>query len=174
MNRIPIAVAAAACALAHAEVAPPTGLSPRLLASSTEAPMFTLRARGDHVFECRQVAINPDRFAWTFVAPDATLYDQGLPVGRQVQPYLWESTSDRSSVSGAMRSRQDAGSANLPWALFRAASPAEAGLFAGVTSVQRVNTSGGVAPATGCDAGHVGEEARVAFTADDYFYKRRG
>jgi len=174
MNRMLTAVALTACALAHAEIAPPGGLSPRLIASPAEAPMFALRGQGDHVFECRQVAINPDRFAWTFVAPDATLYDQGLPVGRQVQPNLWESTSDRSSVSGAMRSHQDAGNGNLPWALFRAASAADVGLFAGVTSVQRVNTSGGVAPATGCDAGHVGEEARVAFSADYYFYKRRG
>src|SRR2546425_489608 len=50
----------------------------------------------------------------------------------------------------------------------------EDGIFAGVTSIQRVNTSGGVAPATGCSADAAGAEARVAFTADFYFYKRRG
>jgi hypothetical protein len=37
-----------------------------------------------------------------------------------------------------------------------------------------VKTSGGVAPASGCDSDHVGSEARVAFGADYYFYKKRG
>ena len=46
-------------------------------------------------------------------------------------------------------------------------------MFAGVTSIQRVNTNGGIAPATGCDDSHAGNEARVAFSADYYFYKRR-
>jgi hypothetical protein len=47
-------------------------------------------------------------------------------------------------------------------------------MFAGVTSIQRVNTSGGIAPAKGCDDTHTGSETRVAFSADYYFYKRRG
>ncbi len=38
----------------------------------------------------------------------------------------------------------------------------------------RAAPQGGVAPAGGCDANHQGEEARVAFSADYYFYKRRG
>jgi hypothetical protein len=56
----------------------------------------------------------------------------------------------------------------------RALPTEDAGLFAGVTSVQRVNTSGGVAPAAGCDADNVGKEARSRFSADYYFYRRRG
>jgi hypothetical protein len=174
MNRFVLALALAACASAHAEITPPSGISPRLAASPNEVPSFALRGEGDHLFECRQVAANPDRFAWSFTAPDATLYDQGRPVGRHVQMNVWESTTDRTSVSGAMRSRQDAGTGNLPWALFRGVASPEGGIFAGVTSVQRVNTSGGVAPAAGCDADHVGQEARVAFKADFYFYKLRG
>jgi hypothetical protein len=43
-----------------------------------------------------------------------------------------------------------------------------------VTSIQRVRTAGGAAPAAGCDAARVGEEVRVAFSAEYYFYKRRG
>jgi hypothetical protein len=40
-----------------------------------------------------------------------------------------------------------------------------------VTYVQRVNTVGGVAPATGCDAAHVDMKTAVPYTADYYFYK---
>ena len=47
------------------------------------------------------------------------------------------------------------------------------GLFAGVTSFQRVNTNGGAPPRAGCDADHGGAEARQNFTADYYFYRKR-
>jgi hypothetical protein len=69
---------------------------------------------------------------------------------------------------------QPAGAGNLPWALYRTVSSADGGLFSGVTSVQRVNTAGGVAPATGCSDTSVGSETRVNFSADYYFYKKRG
>ncbi len=43
------------------------------------------------------------------------------------------------------------------------------GVFSDVTYVQRVNTTKGVAPATGCDAGHVNTDVSVAYSADyDY------
>ena len=133
-----------------------------------------LRGEGTHVFECKPLANDPDRFAWTFSAPDSTLYDSGRPVARNAAENMFEALGDRSTVTASIRARQDGGSNNLPWLLLRAQSTADAGLFAGVTSVQRVNTTGGVAPDTGCDANNVGKEARTAFKADYYFYRRRG
>lgn len=115
-----------------------------------------------------------DGFAWSFTAPDATLYDAGHSVGTLSSVNLWESSSDRSSVSGMVRALQPNGADNLPLALIGAQPASETGMFAGVTSVQRVNTVGGVAPAGGCGETTTGAEARVAFTADYYFYKRRG
>ena len=43
------------------------------------------------------------------------------------------------------------------------------GVFDGVTFIQRVNTVGGLPPAE--DGAFVGEEARVPYAADDYFYR---
>ena len=45
------------------------------------------------------------------------------------------------------------------------------GTFAPTTYIQRVNTTGGLAPATGCDAEHIGAQAAIPYTADYYFYK---
>jgi hypothetical protein len=42
------------------------------------------------------------------------------------------------------------------------------GLFARVTFIQRLNTAGGLAPATAGAA--IGQEARVPYTADYLFY----
>jgi hypothetical protein len=40
------------------------------------------------------------------------------------------------------------------------------------TFIQRVNTSGGVAPSTGCAAStDVGKQAFVPYTTDYYFYR---
>ncbi|HET7728550.1 MAG TPA: DUF3455 domain-containing protein [Usitatibacter sp.] len=170
MLRTILLILAAAAAPALAQVAPPAGIAPQLRVGANEVPAFALRAEGTHVYECRAV---PGGYAWTFLNPDATLYDGTRSVGIHAAPNLWESSSDRSSVSGRVRATQPAGAENLPWALLGGDANAGSGLFAGVTSIQRVNTSGGVAPTGGCTDTSVGTEARVAFRADYYFYKRR-
>lgn len=161
-----------AAAPAAAAVAEPSGLVAGLRASADEEAAFVLTADGAHVYQCKATAAGPA--AWTFVAPDATLYEGTRSIGVHKSPTLFESTSDRSSVSALLRATQAAGGGNLPWALYRAQPLAASGMFAGITSIQRVNTAGGVAPATGCSAANLGAETRVPFTADYYFYRRRG
>jgi hypothetical protein len=39
------------------------------------------------------------------------------------------------------------------------------------TFIHRLNTSGGVAPSTGCTASDVGKKAFVPYTADYFFYR---
>lgn len=57
----------------------------------------------------------------------------------------------------------------IPWLRLGATATSEHGRFAGVTYIQRVNTIGGTAPA---EAGTlIGEEARVPYTAEYYFYR---
>ena len=173
MRKIGILVSAVAIP-AFASIAPPSGITSALTASADEEPVFMLHAEGVHVFECKPLAADPSRFAWAFSGPDATLYDGGRPVARNAAENVFEAITDRSSVSAAIRSHQDGGPSNLPWLLLRARSTPDDGLFARVTSLQRVNTAGGVAPVGGCDADNAGKEARAAFTADYYFYRRRG
>ena len=159
---------------AAAAIAPPAGITSRITASADEEPAFVLRGEGAHVFECKPLATDPERFAWAFSSPDLTLYDGGRPAARLAAENTWEALGDRSSLSGAVRARQDGGADNIPWLLLRAQSTPDDGLFAGVTSVQRVNTAGGVAPGSGCDASNVGTDMRVPVAADYYFYRRRG
>lgn len=175
MRTLPVLLVPFLTALpAVAAVSPPTGIAAGITVSADEAADFMLRAEGVHVFECKPLTTNANRFAWSFTAPDVTLYDAGRAVARHAADNQFEAIADRSTVSAAIRARQDGGANNLPWLLMRAQSTPDAGLFAGVTSVQRVNTAGGVAPDSGCDGNNVGKEARSAFRADYYFYKRRG
>ncbi len=43
-------------------------------------------------------------------------------------------------------------------------------MFSKTTSIQRVNTVGGVAPANSCAGSNVGQQARVHYRADYYFF----
>jgi hypothetical protein len=45
------------------------------------------------------------------------------------------------------------------------------GVFTDVAIVLRLNTAGGRAPASGCDATTVNTGTRVPYSADYYFYK---
>ena len=173
--RVCFAMSALLTALPSTSAIPePSGLGPAIRASADEEPAFMLSANGVHIYQCKAAPGVASSYAWFFIAPDATLSEGSRSVGVHKTVNLWESSSDRSSVSGVVRSTQNAGVDNLPWTLYRAQPLAANGLFAGVTSIQRVNTSGGAAPIGGCAASGEGAEARVAFTAEYYFYKRRG
>ena len=76
-------------------------------------------------------------------------------------------------MRGAVKQRQDGGAGNIPWLLLSGSPTEGAGKFTGVTSIQRVATKGGVEPDGGCDASKAGQEVRVPYTADYYFYKRK-
>ena len=164
-------IATAPCVLAA--VSEPAGISAALRPAADEQPAFVLAAHGVQVYACKPKTNEGTAYAWTFVAPEATLTEGGSTVGRHYAGPTWESSADRSSVTGVVRQRQDGGAGNIPWLLL-AATPGEgAGRFAGVTSIQRVATKGGVEPAEACDASKSGQEARVPYTADYYFYKRK-
>jgi hypothetical protein len=160
---------------AAAAIAEPSGLTPRLRASALEEPAFMLSGNGVYVYQCLATALDPNAYAWYFVAPDATLYEGSRSTGRHATSGLFEALGDRTSVAGVVHATQTGGPGNLPWALIRARPVGESeGIFQGVTSIQRVNTAGGAPPQGGCNADNSGGEARVAYNADYYFYKRRG
>ena len=58
----------------------------------------------------------------------------------------------------------------IPWVLLSAKSVGSEGTFGKVTSIQRVNTTGGVAPKSGCSPATAGTPARISYTADYYFF----
>ena len=63
--------------------------------------------------------------------------------------------------------------ATIPWLLLSARSTGPEGSFSKISSIQRVNTAGGVAPAGGCTRATAGKPVRVDYTADYYFFTAR-
>ena len=158
---------------ASAAMTEPAGLNEKLRPAADEQLAFVLAAEGVQVYACKPSPKDPYAYAWAFVAPEAALSEGGSIVGRHYAGPTWESSSDGSSVKGTVRERQDGGHGNIPLLLLGGTAGPKDGKFAGVTSVQRVATRGGVEPADKCDASNAGKELRVPYTADYYFYKRK-
>jgi hypothetical protein len=133
--------------------------------------------------------------AWTFVAPQATLFrtfrgavtEQLMthflspnPIEDGLSRATWQHSDDSSRVWGRMLSSSsdanfvEAGA--IPWLLLTvvgAEDGPEGGSFlTHAAFIHRLNTSGGVAPSSGCgQAGNIGAIALVPYAADYFFYR---
>jgi hypothetical protein len=137
-----------------------------------EALALTVAAAGVQIYECR-VGQNGGAPQWAFVAPDARLFDaKGAPIGSHGAGPHW-TAADGSKLVGSVKARADAPRSDaIPWLLLGTTASGPQGRFSGVTSIQRVETTGGLAPAAGCDAAAIGKQARIPYTADYRLFRR--
>ena len=137
-------------------------------------------------------------YAWKFLGPQATLFFvfqwMNGEVRQQITTHFlspnpaeggtarptWQSSLDTSAIWGkAAASSIDpnfVAQGAIPWLLVQIVGaqngPMGGSSLTGTTYIHRLNTAGGVAPATGCSqAGNVGAVALVPYTTDYYFYK---
>jgi hypothetical protein len=116
-------------------------------------------ARGVQVYGCTGGV-------WGFLEPAAVLTAWYQPVAVHFRGPSWESVRDGSLVEGrVVASSPVAGS--IPQLLLQASRTRGEGVFGGVTYIQRLATSGGVAPTTGCVDG---QSQGVGYTAVYRFY----
>jgi uncharacterized protein DUF3455 len=155
---------------------------------------FKAHAVGTQNYVCLPAA-TPSGVAWRFYAPEATLYqtffgqfsqqlathflsanpdEAGLPRA------TWQHSIDTSRVWAKMVEQSsdpafvEAGA--IPWfklsVVGSEAGPEGGSFLRPAVFIQRLNTSGGLAPATGCDqAANVGAIVLVPYEADYFFYK---
>ncbi len=135
---------------------------------ANEKLLFKVHAKGDQVYTCKG---DSAQITWTLKAPDAQLFDQdGKPFGKHFAGPSWEA-SDGSRVTGkAVANAPSPDADSIPWLLVNIVSHDGSGVLSSATTIQRLNTKGGKAPASGCDVSHTGQEVRVSYTADYLFY----
>ena len=155
----------AGCATTQPAPIIPAQLNP----DAKEAMTLIVPAKGVQIYECR--ASKAGAYEWAFIAPEAELFDTtGKPIGRHYAGPHWEA-SDGSKIAGAVKARADAPAPGaIPWLLLGTKSVGANGAFSNVTSIQRVNTTGGIAPKVGCSEQNAGTPARIPYTADYYFF----
>jgi hypothetical protein len=177
-SRVLVAVAAMATVTATMVAAAPGAMAltpPAVPAAIAVPPGNTLflvgHARGAQVYKC---VATGSTFAWTLQYPAAVLYDDaGHAIVTHYAGPTWRAYDGSTVVGTRVASAPAPVPGAIPWLLLSArnATPANHGLLAPTTYIQRINTTGGVAPSTGCDAAHVGAIRAVPYTADYYFYK---
>jgi hypothetical protein len=166
------AALAAAAGAAHAKLPAPE--VPAAIAAPEGHKAFLLgHATGVQIYACTETA---GGFAWSFVAPRADLYgdtSQKLLMTHFGGP-TWQA-KDGSSVVGRVVDRAPA-DGTIPWLLLEVVSHGgpEDGRLAATTYIQRIATTGGVAPSGGCAADTAGAVAEVPYTADYVFWKAKG
>lgn len=153
-----IGVAARTALAAEPLVPPPPGASLLLEADADGVQIYNCEAQGGG-------------YAWVFKSPEASLFDkQGRQIGRHYGGPTWR-LEDGSSVVGEVSAKADAPATGaIAWLLLSAKSHDGTGVLSPVAYVRRAETRGGVAPGAGCDAQHVGLQARMRYSALYQFF----
>jgi hypothetical protein len=142
-------------------------------APAGEELILMARATGSQIYVCRPDA--EGKPAWTLKAPGAELFDeQGKSIGRHFDGPTWQ-LNDGSQITGKMAAKVNAPDTTaIPWLLVTVTANSGSGALSGVTSIQRVNTVAGLAPAAAECTQQSGEvEFKSSYSADYYFYAKR-
>jgi Protein of unknown function (DUF3455) len=155
-----IALGATGAAFAQAPI-------PEVLQAAGERAVLTVYAEGAQVYECKPDAAG--KLAWAFREPVATLLLDGKTVGRHYAGPHWE-MADGSTVVGKVSGRSPgATTADIPWLKLDVASRKGQGQLDGVTTIQRINTKGGMLDGI-CDKASAFRS--VAYSTDYVFLKK--
>jgi hypothetical protein len=159
--------------LAHAENPPPPGVPAAIRVPAGNVPFLLGHATGTQNYTCQRSSNGG--FAWTLVAPSATLADD---TDRVIMTHYGGPTWEAKDGSKVVAARVDGVTVSpdaIPWLLLRATSttagPDGGDRLTATTYIQRVNTTGGLAPKNGCNAANLGAARNVPYTSDYYFYK---
>jgi hypothetical protein len=163
-------VVAGALAGPAPQTAPGDPLDPRTYAPDSK-PSLAVNAVGVQKYACQPNG------TWLFTDPEAVLYKAAQP-GKAIGTHflnfstgrpVWQLT-DGSSVEAARKASAPGGTGNIAWLLLEkvATAGSDGDRLSETTWVQRLNTSGGVAPAGTCTPG---DTIAVPYTTDYVFWK---
>jgi uncharacterized protein DUF3455 len=141
---------------------------PAAVAAPGETVLATLHAEGAQVYECK--AGNDGKLAWAFREPIATLVLDGKTVGRHYAGPSWEHADGSAVVGKAVGNAPGKSAGDIPWLKLEVTAHRGSGVLSGVTTVQRINTAGGV-HAGACDKAGAFHSAPYAA---DYVFLRKG
>jgi len=172
LARLSAAALAVIAIAAPAYAGPSSPTVPNNIAPPAGHKVFLVtHAEGVQIYQCSVTT-----GAWTLQAPRAALYaPNGNVVGSHHVGPTWTAT-DGSYVVGRRVDGVNMDPTAIDWLLLAqdsSAPGADGDRLAATTYVQRVNTTGGRAPAaTECDV--AGETTEIPYAADYYFWKATG
>ena len=142
----------------QAAVMPPAG-APLLLEA---------QADGVQIYACEATEKGPE---WVFKSPEANLFDaEGRQIGTHFAGPSWKLADGSQAVGTPIAKADSPASGAIPWLLLQVKAGKGSGHLAAVTIIRRADTKGGTAPTAGCDASHLGEQARMRYSATYQFF----
>jgi Protein of unknown function (DUF3455) len=182
-----VLVAAIQPADAHRDLVSPP-VPPNLEVSASNKLFLVGHAAGTQQYICLP---SGSSFAWTLFGPQATLFKDDTkqiithflspnPDENGMPRPTWQHSNDTSAVwAMAIASSADPNFVEpnaIPWLLLKVVGdqqgPTGGARLTRTAFIQRLNTSGGVAPMNGCSGStDIGMTALVPYTADYFFYK---
>src|ERR1700681_1732222 len=141
---------------------------PDAIAATGEAVVLSVHAEGAQVYECKAGA--DGKSAWAFREPVATLVFDGKTIGRHYAGPNWEHSDGSAVVGKAAGNAPGATASDIPWLKLQVTSSRGSGVLTGVTTVQRINTTGGKLDGA-CDK--AGTFKSAPYSAD-YVFLRKG
>ena len=128
---------------------------------------FHTYAKGVQIYSWNSIT-----FAWDFVGPRADLFAEDSfhgEVGDHFAGPHWQSKSGSKVKAAAEPGKAcQPDTSAITWLRLKSTETSGAGIFKGITYIQRVNTTGGLRPT---DLGTAGEIREVEYTAEYYFYR---
>jgi uncharacterized protein DUF3455 len=186
---------------AHADDVTPPPVPPNIEVPAGNTAFLVGHATGTQNYVCVPSAASPSGVAYALFTPEATLFsddDEQVtthffspnPFEKNTNPAVvaagpiratWQHSRDTSTVWGLVKpgdSSSDPAFVEknaIPWLKVTATGvedgPTGGDTLTKTTFIQRLNTSGGVAPSKGCKSlADVGHQAFVPYTADYFFY----
>jgi opacity protein-like surface antigen len=140
---------------------------PAAIATPGETLVATLHAQGAQIYECK--ADTAGKLAWQFREPVAALIENGRTIGRHYAGPNWE-LDDGSVVTAKVAGRAPGATAqDIPLLKLEVTARRGSGRLADISTVQRLNTKGGVADGSCAKAGAL---LSVPYSADYAFYRK--
>lgn len=144
---------------------PNLNLPPAIQVLPTDSLLLKVHAVGFQMYTWENTG------KWSAAVPLAVLLnEQGEIIGIHENGPSWMLYADGSKVIGdrtKLASDTTKSAGTIPWLRLEALSQEGSGILSEADKIQRVDTKGGKAPATG----KPGEQVRVPYTATYYFYK---
>ena len=141
---------------------------PGAIAAPGETVVLTTHAEGAQVYECKAGA--DGKLAWSFREPIATLMADGKTVGRHYAGPNWEHVDGSVVTAKAAGNAPGATANDIPWLKLEVIARRGSGALTPVTTVQRINTSGGKLDGACTKAG----DTKSAPYSADYVFLKKG
>lgn len=137
---------------------------------------YAAYATGVQIYQVKQSATDPSSYSWVNIAPSATLYEDPAytkEIGTHFGGPSWQFTKGRYKDEKVVAKKLKdviVDATAVPWLLLQAVdSLSSAGNK--IAYIQRVCTTGGLAPSMPANESNVGQVVNVPYTATYLFYE---